>query len=727
MKYPRLCVAAAVFVSLANPLAAAISPEAAKANLDKIPATDPVVANPPQLVNAMKGVHPRLLFTADEIAALKKRIPGDPLLQKAYEGNKAWAAMALVPSGPKPPITQDDTSALVKSYSQAPAMAYAYALDRDPAIRKKIEDTLKTMLEQPYWAAVPELDSSMGGACNMLMVGLLYDAVHADLDPAFRSKMAAKILLHARRLYYLGHKELSIMPYRYWTVDPQPNHRWYRDMGLAACLLAIADEKDLDTAYLMQGLKEEMDFIMKWYPPDGDCHEGASYQNFGYTAIVTACMMMDRNLGTDYLRKSGLKNAWEQHMYYWLPGRRSDISWGDDQNGAGGGYGHNDATFFVGPHLSRDKQAQAMLLMRLAKTAVPDKKGNPPILPWTLLAFYDPTVGQGDYKATVPHRLFPDVGAATMRDSWEDDAVVFSFKCGPVGGHLLNEFRMTNLVDGKPRGINIAHDDADANGFALAVGDGFAFHPGVYTTTPRGTAEHSTLTVDGVGQINEFPWWTPPLNTADFRQFANLTGWKADAKGHVIIEGEAGSAYRGKPEKVPELPAPFLKTYRRTAIWLPKEYILILDDIVANGARTVTWRGTAPKSQITKLPWNVTTETGQGVGIQVLANREFSNSIDDKMVLTGRWGKAPVQQLQFSLKTEAVKFATLLDPWKRNPEMKLSEADGIVTLTIHAADFDDTWTWQAAKDATTPSRIDGKRGATPLVSLTAADKAPAHY
>jgi len=722
MKSTSILGVAALAISLSTALAA-VSPEVAKKNLDKIPATDPAVSSVPQLVSAMKGIHPRLLFTAREIDALKKQIPTDLLLKKAYDGTTAWAKISLVPSGPKPPIVGDDASALVKSYSQAPSMAYAYALDHDPAIKKKIIDTLKEMLEVPYWAEVPELDSSMGGACNMFMVALLYDAVYNDLDPAFRSQMAAKILLHARRMYYLGHKELSIMPYRYWTVDPQPNHRWYRDMGLAACLLAVADEKDLKPGYLLQSLKAEMDFVMKWYPPDGDCHEGAGYQAFGYTAIVAACEMMDRNLGTDYLKTSGLKNAWTQQIYYWVPGRLSDISWGDDQNGPGTSFGHNDATFFLGPRLSRDKQAQAMLLMRLAKTSIPDKKGNPPLLPWTMLAFYDPTVGQGDYKTLPTYRLFPDIGAASMRDSWENDAVVFTFKCGPTGGYKLNEYRVATPENGKPHGVNVAHDDPDANEFALAVGNGFAFHPGVYSLK-RSTAEHSTLTVDGIGQVSEFPCWTPPLNGVDWRQFSYLTGWKADDKGHVIIEGEAGSAYRGKLEKQDKLPEPVLKTYRRTAIWMPKEYILILDNIVANGSHTITWHGNAPKSQITGSTGSVTTETGQQVGLQVLSNHEFQGSVEGKMVLTGRWGNVAVQQLQLTLKTDAVKFATLLDPWKTNPQMKLTDRGGVVTLTVHSGTHDDVWTWNAAKDLTTPSQITGQRGGATLISLTAADKAP---
>ncbi len=66
----------------------------------------------------------------------------------------------------------------------------------------------------------------------MLMVAVLYDAVYNDLDPDLRAKVAHALLLHARRMYYLGHKEQVIGVPRYWQQDPQPNHRWYRDAGL---------------------------------------------------------------------------------------------------------------------------------------------------------------------------------------------------------------------------------------------------------------------------------------------------------------------------------------------------------------------------------------------------------------------------------------------------------------------------------------------------------------
>jgi len=469
-----------------------------------------------------------------------------------------------------------------------------------------------------------------------------------------------------------------------------------------------------------------MDFVMKWYPPDGDCHEGAGYQNFGYLPVVTAAWMTDRILGTGYLKTSGLKNACAQQLYYWVPGRNSDISYGDDQNAAAT-FGNNDAAFFLGPHLTRDINMQAALINRMTAKMLPGKAGAPFAFQWAMLAFYDPTVGKGDYKALPTFKLFPDMGAATMRDSWENDAVIFTFKCGPYGGFTLNDYRMATPVAGKPHYINIAHDDPDANEFALSLGNGFVFHPGVYSTM-KTTADHNTITVDDKGQIGEGDGFTQPVGSLDMRTLSWLTGWKVGDSGRIIIEGEAGNAYRGvtgpEVKRMPQAPPPVLNKFRRTAIWMPGEYILILDDIASTGVHKITWRAASPAVAVVNREQNTaTTETGGQVHYGIVSDRDFTTTVVP-ITLTGRWGNVPVQQLQCSLSTNAVKFACLLDPWKKQPRIQMTEKSGTVTLAVSFGSSNDTWTWQEGRDAHTPSRIDGNRNGMPLISLTEEDKAP---
>jgi hypothetical protein len=684
-----------------------------EANLAKVPAEDPPATAVPQVVDGMKGRHPRLWFTRDEAAAMKARVADDPILKQAYEDVTTAAKRFKLRVEAKPAIVTSDTPALVTSVGQYPGLAMAYLLDGEASVRENMVAILKMMLDQPYWADTAELDSNMGAGNNMLMVGLLFDAVADELEPEFRQAMARKMLTHVRRMYYLGHLQGALLWNKYWQQDPANNHRWHRAAGMAACLLAIADIEGIDCGTMLQEFKKEMDFLIRYYPADGDCHEGATYQAFGFFYLAAAARMMDRVLGTEYLKAPGFRNAWAQQIYYWAPGRRGYMTFGDAPNNEKP-FGHLDGGFFICPALSRDKNVQAALVNYYRKNATFDDPNRPYRAPWTLLALYDPTVGQGDHRALPTHRLFADLGAATMRDSWDDDAVLFAFKCGPYGGYRLNEYRHEHLnKDGKPHYVNIAHDDPDANSFALG-GDGvFFFHPGNYATKKM-TETNNTITVDNKGQLGEGDAYTQPVPDVDMRKLSYLTGWKVAEGGRIIIEGEAANAY------------PTLTRFRRTAVWMPGEYLLILDDVRAAERRTIAWRGTVEKAEVDGEEghrYRASTPSGKGVGFQMASNREFTRTIDD-MVLAGRWTQLAMKQFQFHLEADSVKFACLLDPWEKKAALQMTEDGDVVTLTVRGEGFEDVWTWSPARDLVTPSRVSGERAGKVLAALTEDDKAP---
>lgn len=714
MKFPLLLSVTLSGATMVNAAPKPAGPVKYEENLALVPAVDPAPTAAPQIVESLKGQHPRLLFTTAEITELKKRVAADPLLKQTADRLLAWAKRVKAPKENPPSIVTGDTPALASSTGNLAGLAYAYALDPDPAIKQTITDILTMMLEQPYWADAAELDSNMGAGNNMFMTALLFDAVASDLDPELRRKLEEKLLTHARRMFYLGHKKLAVGTIKYWQQDPQNNHRWHRDAGMAACLLSVADAKGIEAGYLLEQLKQEMDLLMKWYPADGDCHEGSGYQRFGFFYLAMAARMMDRVLGTEYLKHPGFRNAWAQQLYYWLPASGGSLSFGDDMNGPTL-FNHLDAAFFLSPDLSGDKNVQAALKRRFDKTSV-RKDDRPYEYPWSLLAFYNPALGGGDDKALPTNKLFGDLGAATMRDSWEDDAVVFGFKCGPYGGFKLNEYRhAVREENGDPHYINVAHDDPDANSFAISLGGDFLFHPGVYSTKKL-TEQNNTITVDGKGQINEGDAYTQPVPKTDMRELSYLTGWKEAPGGRVIIEGEAGKAY------------PSLQQFRRTAIWMPGEYILLLDNLRADGKHEITWRAAAQKAQFENPVEGrcyAYTDTGKRLDFQILSNHEFQGAID-YLYLHGRFAAYLMQQFQFSLNTDAVKFASLLDPWKKKPTLTLKEDGDTVTLTVKSDAFEDVWTWKNPADGSTPSAVSSTRAGAPLIALTAADKAPLH-
>lgn len=740
-----------------SPIAAAqypndVSPDYIRQNLDKIPAQDPAPTTVPALVEALRGKHPRLLLTSEEAAQLRAVALADPLLKPVCEAAIAYAKRIALGGGRPLPHVLGDTPAIVGGAQQAPEAALGYLFARDPAALKAITAVLEALLQEEHWALSKELDSNMGAACNMLMAGLLFDAVHGDLDPAFRARVAQKLLVHARRMYWLGHKGLCTMPIKYWQQDPQPNHRWYRAAGLAACVLAVADEPGCETSFLREQLKQEMDFIVQWLPRDGDCHEGAAYQLFGFHLLVQAARMMDRVLGTAYLQAPGFARAALQQVYYRAPGRAGNMSFGDDMNGEYL-YGTNDAAFFVCPRLSRDPDLQDALLERVEsfgqayhnRVAPQQKRTITP--PWTMLLFYDPSVPRGDRRKLPTARLFADLGAASMRDSWEANAVALTFKCGPIGGYRLNDYAWAHKDGrGEPHYVNVAHDDSDANSFALSMDGEHLFHPGLYSFT-KITAHQSSITVDGVGQLCEGVDYTQPApGGVDMRSLSYLTAWKRDDQGRVVIEGEAAPVYRGMgffaikerqngrpatdtaPEvkPIPGLPDQVLSRFRRTAVWMPGEYILLLDDIAAVGQRAITWRGTVAKAFFDDPAsgrCHIGTKGGKRVDMQMLADRPFTGAIDF-MLLDGRWGNQLQHQFQFTARSDAVRFACLLDPWKRKLGITLAPEGAGLTLHVRGDGVDDAWTWAPAVDAQTPSALACNRGGAVLLALTAQDRAP---
>jgi hypothetical protein len=129
-------------------------------NLAKIPATDPPATDAPQLLAAIKGVHPRLLYTAAEIDALKLAIPTNPILKRCLDDNLLWIKRFKgVPQSQVDAMVRDDTATLATAMENYAALGLVYSLNHDPAVKRMIVDLLTRMIAEPYWADTQELDS----------------------------------------------------------------------------------------------------------------------------------------------------------------------------------------------------------------------------------------------------------------------------------------------------------------------------------------------------------------------------------------------------------------------------------------------------------------------------------------------------------------------------------------------------------------------------------------
>jgi hypothetical protein len=661
-----------------------------------VPETDPAPETPVNLVEAVRGKHPRLLFSAEDVPAMKRLALGEgtaskgtPQLGAPDLGRKMFETLLgyLPPSRNVPPdskFTSDDTEAQRQGMWRLPTVALHYVLTGDRRSFDSCLGYMKKFLATEHWQTDQELDSGMGAANVMVGAALVYDWLYHDLDPEFREAYAKKLLLQARRMYYGGHLNRN-HDIGYWQQDPQNNHRWHRDAGLALCVLGVADDLP-GTEFIVAKTLEELKFVNQWLPPDGTCHESPSYMIFGGPYLVLASQAADRCLGSSFLGLPYYRNNAAFRIQTLAPGMNDVFGYGDF-----GGFGFINNFLFKEAGVARDRDLQAAI-MRFY-----DAQGAEAFMyGWFSLIWYDPSLAGGAFK--MPNRAYyEDLGLAFLRDGWSAENVGVMFKCGPYGGYKLNEYRNANGY----HGINVAHDDPDANTFDLYARGQMLVQDGGYAAKKLSSSVN-TILVNGRGQKGEGEGWTQPLRgpDSDMTKLAHLLAWKS-ADTLSVVEGEAAGAYAD------------LTRYRRTIIFAPAGYVMILDDIRAAKEVEVTWLAQSPRVQAVDETAHrfrlVNRDTA--CDVQMASDRAFAVAIGVSTAEShGR--SAGWQQLQVKAKGTAWRLATVFNAWNHRSFDVALEPSGdnaaIIRVTAGEA-VADTWTWAAAPSPDIPSSLKCRR------------------
>jgi len=673
-----------------------------------VPDKDPPAEKAVELVPAVRGKHPRLLFTAEDVPRIK-RLAETPQGKIFVE-----QLMAYLPSCKPPEDTKfltDATDAQRQGMWRLPTVALDYVLTRRKESLEAAAGYLKKFAELENWETGKERDCGMGAANIMVGAALAYDWLYDDLDPALRDTMRRKILLQARRMYHAGHL-MKLAGTHYWQPDPQNNHRFHRDAGLALSVLAVAGETP-EADWITAETAKELKFINDWLPEDGTCHESASYMIFGGPYLALAMDSSDRCLGTRFLEHPFFKYAPLFRMQTLAPGLKDAFPYGDS---GGLGFINNYMFKYASRHRAADLQAG---LWKFFETGQ-----NPFMYGWFSLIWFDPTLAGGSIDRLPQAVLFPDLGIATLRDGWAAGNVAAMFKCGPYGGRKLNEYRNANQF----HYINVAHDDPDANMFTIFAGGQFLADDDRYAAKKL-TRSHNTILVNGKGQRGEGGGWTQPLRNVDMASLATVTTWK-DTGAAAVAEGEAGGMYDG------------LERFRRAFIWVRGGYILVLDDIRAPKEAEFTWLVQGPQVEKEAGGWRLEA-VGKSPGpspqppvsspqpaaaacpFRVVADREFAAAIGDSAA-ESRGTPLGYKQLSLTARAPRLRIAAAFNPWnhaKLDVQMKATD-DAAAVVTVTGRNFTDEWRWQAAPDPKTPSTIQGARPGGFTISVGPQDKAP---
>jgi hypothetical protein len=644
---------------------------------DAVPAEDPKPETPVKFPEAMKGKHPRLLFTNEEIPELKKLADGEG--KPFYDQLLAYNKVCTPPKDTK--FLTDDTDAQRQGMWRLPTLCLHYAMTGAKSDIANAEGYLKLLLSLEHWQEGKELDSGMGAGNILLGAGLTYDTFYKELDPTLRDDFRKKLLLQARRMYYYGHLMKSDAIH-YWQNDPQNNHRWHRDAGLTMAVLAIADEEP-EAAWILSKLTEELALLHKWLPEDGTSHESSAYLVFGAPYITLAFDASDRVMGTKYLDHPFFKNTSEFRLHTLTPGLKEVFHYGDSA-----GFGAINSYAFLGA--SRTKNADVLDGLMDFFNIHKDNAFNYGV--YSLL-WYRPAGKQGDLHNIEKRKFYDDIGALFLRDGWDEQNTGLLFHCGAYGGLKLNEFRNSNDYSY----VNVAHDDPDANMFVLYSNGALLADDDRYAKVKL-TSSHNTILVNGKGQTGEGTQWTqPPKGKVDMTKLSHITAYKSEGP-LAVAQGEAGKTYQG------------LDHYRRTIGWVEGGYVLIVDDIGGKADNEVTWLVQGVSVKITDPAGKFRLENGKAAcDFTMASDAPFEAAIADSTAESH--GKSlGYKQLQLKSKAQHRWIATVFDPWNKKAVVaKLSVNKGKATIEVQGDGVADVWTCDLTTDESKPSAVNVKR------------------
>lgn len=447
---------------------------------------------PPQPLESLKGVHPRLHFTKERLERLKTLVREDKDYARFLDDVKRIADRG-VKSGPPEYIVDDKWSGTEQLWQRSvgemiPHLALAYCLTGD---RKYLDSAKAWMIAScgyKTWGLGDFEGKDLSAGHQLYGIALAYDWLYADLDDETKKTVRESLLKRADYMY-----KAAVAKEIYWADSYLQNHLWVNITGLAAVGFALYGEADgIDGLINMPLEKYRTTFSM--LGDDGASFEGVPYWGYGVEYILKFADLSKGLLGEDLLGGSKwFRNTAYFRLYASLPKN----SWTKDADLMS--YGDGRRFDWYGPdYLMRRlagqyKDGHAQWLA----DAVDEAGVNHPVAQFLNVLWYDSSVAAKTPDDLPLFKVFDDLGVVYMRSDWSGNENLASFKCGPhVGRYVLEKFS-------EDPGSGHVHPDEGAfqvfaYGDWLMVGSGY---------TKKTTEYENTLVVNGVGQEGEGHAW----------------------------------------------------------------------------------------------------------------------------------------------------------------------------------------------------------------------------
>lgn len=488
----------------------------------------------PPMRPELAAQHPRLLFTAADLPALRARLESEA--GRRYY--KLPATLTRKPPAYKPGDRNGGPFRTLGDY------ALGYLLTGDQAQLDACIQWLEAATTYPDCGVDLDAEYFMEG------VALSYDWLYAQLPEDLRARVRDTIVRQCRELYAasLGGRTGGGHSY-------QQNHYWFAHLALVLGAAAVYGEVAEAEDWLAWGW-DRAERIFLTFGTDGGFHEGPAYWDFSMPTLYMLIDLYQQCTGERIpWADQGLHGQAEFRFRYLYPGFKLSAALEDSSVALGR---PPLRLFFWEARRFRDPR-----VMGLAEALVSEPSSN-----CHHLLSLDETVGSVAPFADLPlARHYQDVETVFARTSWGDDATALVLVSRPLGGHLWAE-----LCDRFGLG-GTGHNHPEQGHFVLfGRGEVLAADPG-YTYTKL-TRNHNTILVDGQGQYGDGEMWPSPKPGR-----ARITGLVNEGD-VAIIAADPCSAYP------PELG---LKRFERTVALAGPDLVVVCDRLQADQPRVFSW------------------------------------------------------------------------------------------------------------------------------------------
>lgn len=601
----------------------------------------------PHELNSFSGVRPRLFLTADRLERLKNRIGTShkAIWEVVLEKADAYLKEAV-------PLNYESQGEMRSLGRGIPWQALAYRLTADA---KYLSGAKKWVLEAcrlPRW----ENNKSLAGGECLFGVAIGYDWLWGEWTKEEREFIREKLVKQAQAL-----KDGPPVHHDRWLA----NHNHVEHNGLAAAGFALFDEIPEAIDWIRQADLVFQTFL-KFASHDGSSTEGHQYWAYTAEAVLRYLEMARDLLGRDYYDSAWLKSASSFIIFSTLPDFTRDncvMSFGDSHRD----YASHGPTHILYRLAAEYRNPHAQWLAREMERR---EVGRGDYCTWLNLLWYDEAL------ATTPVSSLPafwncdDIEWVTMRSSWQEDAVMVGFKCGPMHGHKAQEYYDAQFRKGASdyHCIGGGHGHPDVNSIQIyAYGKWLAIDP-LYER-PKWTQTHNTLLVNGRGQLGEGQTWFDRESV--LRGHARSRLMKAESgKEYDFVIGDAENIYSRNLG---------LKRFLRYLVYIRPDVIVVLDEVKANEPSNFEWllHGEQNIQRLEGLNCLVRTDE-VGMDVHFLLPQKLDLSIEGKSL------KALCRQMS------AAWILTVLHPRKlshpRSEALCAVEGEGRFNLNIRAGE-----------------------------------------